>query len=38
VEPLRRIRSAPAGQRALVIGNPGAVGYDSKREEILVPN
>jgi hypothetical protein len=32
------IRSAPAEKVALAIGNPGAVGYDSKREEILVPN
>ena len=36
--PLRTIRSAPAGKLALAIGNPGAVAYDSKREEILVPN
>ena len=38
VAPLRAIRSAPLGKLALAIGNPGAVGYDSKREEILVPN
>lgn len=38
VAPLRTIRSAPTGQQALIIENPGAVGYDSKREEILVPN
>ena len=38
VSPLRTIRSAPEDKRALVVGNPGAVGYDSKREEILVPN
>jgi DNA-binding beta-propeller fold protein YncE len=36
--PLRTIRSAPADQPALMIGNPGSVAYDSKREEILVPN
>jgi DNA-binding beta-propeller fold protein YncE len=36
--PLRTIRSSPADKLALVIGNPGSVGYDSKREEILVPN
>ncbi len=36
--PLRTIRSAPVGKVALAIGNPGAVAYDSKREEILVPN
>jgi DNA-binding beta-propeller fold protein YncE len=38
VEPKRVIRSAPPEKIALAIGNPGAVGYDSKREEILVPN
>lgn len=38
VAPLRTIRSAPLGKQAQIIGNPGAVGYDSKREEILVPN
>ena len=38
VAPLRTIRAAPLGKRALAIGNPGAVGYDSKRDEILVPN
>jgi DNA-binding beta-propeller fold protein YncE len=38
VAPLRRIRSGPTTSRALMIGNPGAVAYDSKREEILVPN
>ena len=36
--PLRTIRAAPLGKLALGIGNPGAVAYDSKREEILVPN
>jgi DNA-binding beta-propeller fold protein YncE len=38
VAPLRMIRSAPANKQAQMIGNPGAAGYDSKREEILVPN
>jgi DNA-binding beta-propeller fold protein YncE len=38
IVPLRTIRSAPRGKEALAIGNPGAVGYDSKRDEILVPN
>jgi hypothetical protein len=33
---VRIIRSAPLGKLALVIGNPGAVAYDSKRDEILV--
>ena len=37
-EPKRVIRSAPSEKVALAIGNPGAVGYDSKREQILVPN
>jgi DNA-binding beta-propeller fold protein YncE len=36
--PLRTIRGGPANTPALMIGNPGAVGYDSKRQEILVPN
>lgn len=38
VAPLRTIRSAPATQPAIVFANPAAVGYDSKRDEILVPN
>ena len=38
VAPLRTIRSAPRGKLADMIGNPGAAAYDSKREEILVPN
>jgi hypothetical protein len=38
VTPIRTIRGGPLGQPALQIGNPGAVAYDSKREEILVPN
>jgi DNA-binding beta-propeller fold protein YncE len=36
--PLRTIRGAPASAPSLMIGNPGALTYDSKREEILVPN
>ncbi len=36
--PLRIIRSSPLDKPALMIGNPGSVAYDSKREEILVPN
>lgn len=36
--PLRTIRSSPLGTEALDIGNPGALAYDSKREEILTPN
>ena len=38
VKPSRIIRTGPANQPALNIGNPGAVGYDTKREQILVPN
>ncbi len=38
VPPRRIIRSAPPASPALAIGNPGATAYDSKREEILVPN
>jgi DNA-binding beta-propeller fold protein YncE len=36
--PLRVIRSAPLSAPAPVLGNPGALAYDTKREEILVPN
>jgi len=36
--PLRVIRSAPSGQPTLSIGNPHPVAYDSKREQLLVPN
>lgn len=36
--PLRIIRSSPLGEDALMIGNPGAVAYDTKRDEILTPN
>jgi DNA-binding beta-propeller fold protein YncE len=38
VKPVRTIRGGPVGSVGLNIGNPGAVGYDSKREQILVPN
>jgi hypothetical protein len=38
VPPSRVIRAAPADQPALQIGNPGAVAYDTKRDDILVPN
>ena len=38
VAPLRVIRSAPESAPSLMIGNPGALTYDSQREEILVPN
>ena len=36
--PLRAIRSGPEGVPALQIGNPGAVAFDTKREQIIVPN
>jgi DNA-binding beta-propeller fold protein YncE len=38
VKPTRTIRGAPAGAIGLNIGNPGAVGYDTKRQQVLVPN
>lgn len=38
VPPVRTIRKAPSGTPSLMIGNPGAVAYDTQREEILVPN
>ena len=38
VAPLRMIRSGPLDEPALGIGNPHPVAYDSKREQILVPN
>ena len=36
--PLRVIRSSPLGEPFLGMGNPHPVAYDTKREEILVPN
>ena len=38
VAPKRMIRSGPLNEPSLGIGNPHPVAYDSKREEILVPN
>ena len=38
VAPLRVIRSAPANKKSLNFGRTAAVAYDSKREQILVPN
>jgi len=38
VAPKRTLRNAPAGSPTVGFGNPGAVAYDSKRDEILVPN
>jgi DNA-binding beta-propeller fold protein YncE len=36
--PKRILRNAPEGSPTVGFGNPGAVAYDSKRDEILVPN
>ena len=36
--PLRTIRSTLPENPSLMIGNPGAVAYDTRRQEILVPN
>lgn len=36
--PLRVIRSALPNQPRVLLGNPGAVAYDSKRDQLLVPN
>ena len=36
--PLRMIRSGPVEEPTLGIGNPHPIAYDTKREEILVPN
>jgi DNA-binding beta-propeller fold protein YncE len=36
--PKRILRNAPAGSPTVGFGNPGAIAYDSKRDEILVPN
>jgi DNA-binding beta-propeller fold protein YncE len=38
VAPLRIIRSAPPNQPVPGLGNPHPLAYDSKREQILVPN
>jgi DNA-binding beta-propeller fold protein YncE len=38
VAPKRVIRNAPIGAASVGFGNPGAIAYDSKRDEILVPN
>jgi DNA-binding beta-propeller fold protein YncE len=38
VTPLRTIRAAVDGTPSLMIGNPGAVAYDTRRDEILTPN
>jgi hypothetical protein len=36
--PKRIVRNAPAGAPTVGFGNPGAVAYDSTRDELLVPN
>jgi DNA-binding beta-propeller fold protein YncE len=36
--PLRVVRGAPEGTPAPGIGNPGGIAFDSKREQLLVPN
>jgi DNA-binding beta-propeller fold protein YncE len=36
--PLRTIRSAPRGKVSLKFGKTMSLAYDSKREEVLVPN
>ena len=38
VAPIRMIRSAPLDKVSLKFGKTQAVAYDSKREQILVPN
>ena len=38
VAPLRVVRSAPEGKRSLNFGRTAAVAYDSRREQLLVPN
>jgi DNA-binding beta-propeller fold protein YncE len=38
VRPRRVIRNAPAGRETSGFGNPYSVAYDTKREQILVPN
>ena len=38
VAPRRIVRNAPAGKETSGFGNPYAVAYDTKRQEVLVPN
>jgi DNA-binding beta-propeller fold protein YncE len=38
VAPLRIVRGAPDGTPSPGIGNPGGIAYDSKRQQLLVPN
>ena len=36
--PLRVIRSGPLGAATPMLGNPHPVAYDTKRDQLLVPN
>jgi hypothetical protein len=36
--PIRTIRTSPANTPRPFIGNPGALAFDSKRDELLVAN
>jgi len=36
--PIRTVRAAPPGTPAVMFGNIGALDYDTKRDELLVPN
>jgi DNA-binding beta-propeller fold protein YncE len=38
VRPRRIVRNAPSGRETSGFGNPYAVAYDTKRQEVLVPN
>jgi len=38
VAPLRTLRSAATSSPVVGFGNPGALAYDTKRDEIIVPN
>jgi DNA-binding beta-propeller fold protein YncE len=38
VPPIRSIRSAPPSQPVPGLGNPHPIAYDTKREQVLVPN
>ena len=38
VPPIRTIRSAPPSQPVPGLGNPHPIAYDTKREQVLVPN
>ena len=38
IAPKRIVRNAPKGASTAGFGNPGAIAYDSKRKEIIVPN